>query len=119
MNEASSNHGEGTPLLSSCHDDDDGGDGATSAAGRETEFRGQLLKFERINAHLANERTYLAWARTVMSIMTVAFILKSEAIASFDDFWGLTWFIASTLFLGLSNYVWYNGWIRYVRVKDV
>ena len=83
------------------------------------DFQGQLLKFERINAHLANERTYLAWARTVMSIMTVAFALKSEALSSFDDFWSITWFISSVLFLSLANYVWYNGWHRYVRVKDI
>ena len=109
---------EGTPLLLSSDGANQGLGGGVGGT-RDTEFQGQLLKFERINAHLANERTYLAWARTCMSIITVAFTLKSEAISSFSDNWSIAWFISSALFLTLANYVWYNGWVRYTRVKDV
>ena len=110
---------EVTPLLNLGVDSGMSGGNDDDDITNKQDFQGQLLKFERINAHLANERTYLAWARTVMSIMTVAFALKSEALSSFDDFWSITWFISSVLFLSLANYVWYNGWHRYVRVKDI
>lgn len=50
------------------------GDDAQPAQPRlpEEAFRGQLLKFERINAHLANERTWLAWVRTALSLVSCA-----------------------------------------------
>jgi len=48
-------------------------------------------RFNRINAHLANERTYLAWARTVMSILSVSFTLNTEANKSFDERWYVDW----------------------------
>ena len=38
-------------------------------------FKKQLIKFENIQAHLANERTWLAWVRTSLSALSVAFSL--------------------------------------------
>lgn len=49
-----------------------------------SEFRGELLKFERVNAHLANERTWLAWIRTALSALTCAFsfmTLSSDSLS--------------------------------------
>jgi uncharacterized membrane protein YidH (DUF202 family) len=83
------------------------------------DFQGQLLKFNRINAHLANERTYLAWARTVMSVLSVVFTLRTEAKDSFKMSWSIVWFVTSVVFMLSANYTWFNGWTRYVRVKEI
>ena len=45
----------------------------------EQQFRGQLLKFERINAHLANERTWLAWIRTALSLLS-CYIIRQVVV---------------------------------------
>lgn len=69
---------ESTPLLSTT---------TRRNADSAGNFEGQMLKFNRINVHLANERTYLAWARTVMSILAVAFALNTEARKAFSQNW--------------------------------
>jgi uncharacterized membrane protein YidH (DUF202 family) len=39
----------------------------------------KVLRLERVQAHLANERTWLAWARTSLSALSVAFSLLTLA----------------------------------------
>lgn len=111
------------PLVSKGSDDGfHGGGGSESGknnrGGAET-FRGELLKFERVNAHLANERTWLAWVRTALSVLGVALSLLSLAddlgTVSMDSLalvLGVT-FVLCTLFTYLT------GWLRYARVKQV
>lgn len=72
-----------------------------------------------MNAHLANERTWLAWVRTALSVLGVALSLLSLA----DDMGSLSMdsialalgvaFVLCTLFTYLT------GWLRYTRVKEV
>jgi uncharacterized membrane protein YidH (DUF202 family) len=38
-----------------------------------------VLRLERVQAHLANERTWLAWVRTSLSALTIAFSLLTLA----------------------------------------
>jgi len=112
--------GEAEPLLSTNKDNATSSNGVNSAENENRgDFQSQLLKFNRINAHLANERTYLAWARTVMSILTVTFSIKTESAGAYSKSWRVVWFVVSCVFMGSANYTWFNGWTRYVRVKDV
>ena len=38
-------------------------------------FQGQYIKFERVLSHLASERTWLAWLRAAMTLLSVSFTL--------------------------------------------
>lgn len=96
-----------------------GSESSKTNRGGAEKFRGELLKFERVNAHLANERTWLAWVRTALSVLGVALSLLSLAddlgTVSMDSLalvLGVT-FVLCTLFTYLT------GWLRYARVKEV
>lgn len=96
--------------LEECVDDNAG---APPAA-----FRGQLLKFERIQAHLANERTWLAWVRTALSALSIAFSLLS--LADDTERWlEITLFVVGCCFVVNVLLTFVTGWLRYTRVKDV
>lgn len=101
----------------------DGGGGGSGnserAGGAAQEFRGELLKFERVNAHLANERTWLAWVRTALSVLGVAL-----SLVSLSDDMGSTLTDSSALAVGVAFVVctlftYLTGWLRYARVKEV
>ena len=79
-----------------------------------TAFRGELLKFERINAHLANERTWLAWIRTSLSTLSCAFAFLS--LSSSGVFKRVV-FGLGCLFCVAVMFVYLTGWSRYRRVK--
>jgi len=82
----------------------------------ESNFRSSLLKFERINAHLANERTWLAWIRTAVSVLGCSFSFLGIANSSAP--------VAAWACVGLGcGFVvatcatFYTGWSRYKQVK--
>jgi len=77
-------------------------------------FRGELLKFERINAHLANERTWLAWVRTALSTLSCAFAFLSLSDAGYYQVMVYT---LGSLFCAAMMVVYLTGWLRYTRVK--
>ena len=85
----------------------------------EAVFRGQLLKFERINAHLANERTWLAWMRTALSLVSCAFTLLDYADGESSSAWKCTYFVLGCLFVGCVDLTWLTGWFRYRRIKEI
>jgi hypothetical protein len=91
-------------------DDPKGPQPTTSA----NSFRGELLKFERINAHLANERTWLAWVRTALSTLSCAFAFLS--LTTSGVFKVLT-YILGCLFCICVVFVYVTGWMRYTQVK--
>ena len=81
-------------------------------------FQKQLLKFDRLSAHLANERTWLAWVRTALSAVSIAFSLLSLT----DDtvkWLEVTLFVIGCLFVVNVLLTFVTGWLRYTRVKDV
>jgi len=79
-----------------------------------TSFRGELLKFERINAHLANERTWLAWVRTALSTLSCAFaFLSLSSSGTYETFI----YILGSLFCLSVLFVYVTGWLRYTRIK--
>lgn len=81
------------------------------------DFRGQLLKFERINAHLANERTWLAWVRTALSLVSCSFTLWDQATS--NSSWRTTYFVVGCLFVACVDLTWFTGYSRYRTIKDV
>lgn len=83
---------------------------ATSA----NSFRGELLKFERINAHLANERTWLAWVRTALSTLSCAFAFLS---LSNSGYYEIMVYVLGSIFCLSVIFVYVTGWLRYSRVK--
>lgn len=79
-----------------------------------TSFRGELLKFERINAHLANERTWLAWVRTALSTLSCAFaFLSLSSSGTYEVFV----YVLGSLFCLSVLFVYVTGWLRYTRIK--
>lgn len=82
-------------------------------------FRGQVLKFERVQAHLANERTWLAWVRTALSALSIAFSLLTLSDESTKQWLKVTLFVVGSLMVANVLMTFVTGWLRYVRVKDV
>lgn len=81
-----------------------------------TSFRGELLKFERINAHLANERTWLAWVRTALSTLSCAFAFLS---LTSSGTYRVFVYLLGCLFCLAVLFVYVTGWLRYRRIKLV
>eukprot|EP00638_Chattonella_subsalsa_P005579 CAMPEP_0117771220 /NCGR_PEP_ID=MMETSP0947-20121206/24325_1 /TAXON_ID=44440 /ORGANISM="Chattonella subsalsa, Strain CCMP2191" /LENGTH=227 /DNA_ID=CAMNT_0005596519 /DNA_START=28 /DNA_END=711 /DNA_ORIENTATION=+ len=81
-------------------------------------FQGELLKFERVNAHLANERTWLAWIRTALAVLSAAFTMLGLT----DDFssgYQLFVFILGCLYVGNVLLTYITGWLRYAQVREI
>lgn len=97
-----------------------GGAGASSGDGRRSlTFRGQVLKFERVQAHLANERTWLAWVRTALSALSIAFSLLTMSEDSTAQWLAVSLFVTGCFMVSNVLFTFITGWLRYVRVKDV
>ena len=87
-----------------------------SAATSTLSFRGELLKFERINSHLANERTWLAWVRTALSTLSCAFAFLTMSNSGYLEVFV---YVLGTLFCVSVLLVFLTGWLRYTRVKTI
>ncbi|CAM9259694.1 unnamed protein product [Ectocarpus sp. 12 AP-2014] len=97
----------------------DGGVGGGGGGGAAHEFRGELLKFERVNAHLANERTWLAWVRTALSVLGVALSLISLTDDMGSRTMDSTAMALGVAFVACTLFTYMTGWLRYTRVKEV
>ena len=82
-------------------------------------FRKQLIKFENIQAHLANERTWLAWVRTSLSALSVAFSLLTLVGDSRESWLAVVLFILGSGFVVSVFTAFVTGWLRYARIRDV
>lgn len=82
-------------------------------------FRKQLIKFENIQAHLANERTWLAWVRTSLSALSVAFSLLTLVEYSKKAWLSAMLFLLGGGFIISVFTTFVAGWLRYARVRDV
>lgn len=98
-----------------------GGAGSGSGHGgqRALNFRGQVLKFERVQAHLANERTWLAWVRTALSALSIAFSLLTMSEDATSQWLAVSLFVTGSFMVSNVLFTFITGWLRYVRVKDV
>mmetsp|Transcript_609 Transcript_609/g.2397 ORF Transcript_609/g.2397 Transcript_609/m.2397 type:complete len:317 (-) Transcript_609:98-1048(-) len=108
-------YGDAAAARTTAHPPAKKGDAGGDAGG----FRAQLLKFERINAHLANERTYLAWVRTALALVSVGLTLLGEATGNAYAWWRVTYFVVGALFLVCVDLTWLTGWCRYRRTKEL
>ena len=82
-----------------------------------TNTRASLLKFERINAHLANERTWLSWVRTTLATITCAFSFLN--LSSNIEHWSLILFILGCVFVACALLTYITGKLRFQRLKTV
>jgi uncharacterized membrane protein YidH (DUF202 family) len=101
-------------------------DSALPVVQAQTDFQGsryqnQIIKFERILAHLVNERTVLAWFRTNLAFVTLGMkylklgnvYLSTERVAS------VVLFICGGLFMVILPFSWYSGYSRYAKCKEM
>ena len=81
---------------------------------------GQYVNLERVLSHLANERTWLAWLRAALTLLTTAFMIwqLQGSIEHRPLIKGaLHWLgIGFILVIPLTAVV---GWIRYERTKHI
>lgn len=93
----------------------------TSTTGRKATgaFRKEMIKFENIAAHLANERTWLAWVRTALSALSVAFSLLTLVGDSEKAWLSVMLFCLGSGFIVSVFTAFVTGWLRYARVRDV
>lgn len=70
-------------------------------------FHGQLLRLENMQAHLANERTWLAWVRTSLASMSIAYALVGDS------------FVVGCGFVVAVLTLFTTGWLRFTRVREV
>ena len=93
----------------------------------EAEFCGlsyqhQLTKFNRILAHLVNERTVLAWLRTNLAFITLSFKYMKLANA-FEDMRDTTasimLLVCGGVFMVLLPVSWWSGYHRYAKCKEL
>ena len=79
----------------------------------------QVLKLERVQAHLANERTWLAWVRTALSALSIAFSLLTLSDDATTEWLKITLFVSGSFMVANVLFTFITGWLRYGRVKDV
>mmetsp|Transcript_63996 Transcript_63996/g.176786 ORF Transcript_63996/g.176786 Transcript_63996/m.176786 type:complete len:254 (+) Transcript_63996:272-1033(+) len=106
--------GEGVPLLT---DPDNAADNGGPVKGGG--FQKQMLKFDRINAHLANERTWLAWIRTTFSLLSCGLTLQNYANDSSSGTWHWWLFAVGCATIVSMDFTYMTGWIRYGKVKEI
>ena len=78
-----------------------------------------MLKFDRINAHLANERTWLAWIRTTFSLLSCGLTLQNYANDSSSGTWHWWLFAVGCATIVSMDFTYMTGWIRYGKVKEI
>ena len=77
------------------------------------------MKFDRLSAHLANERTWLAWVRTTLSLLSIAFTVQSEMSAAHQSGWRTALFVVGCATVLCVEITYFTGWVRYEKVKTV
>ena len=92
---------------------------ATATTAPTRAFRRQLIKFENIQAHLANERTFLAWARTALSSLSIAYSLLSLVSEAEATWLQISLYLVGSAFVVSVLTTFLTGWLRFARVRDV
>jgi hypothetical protein len=84
-------------------------------------YQGQIMKFERILAHLVNERTVLAWFRTNLAfvILGLKYLKLGNVYLDSEHFASILLFICGGVFLAILPFSWYSGYYRYEKCKEM
>ena len=80
-------------------------------------LRKQAVKFENVQAHLANERTWLAWVRTALSSLSISFSLLALLRDSKAPWLGVSLFSLGGSFVAAVFTTFIAGWFRYTRIR--
>lgn len=94
---------------------------------RQREFRGsafqnQLIKFTRILAHLVNERTFLAWLRTDLALLSLSFKylkLANKYYLDETNFAALLLFFCGGVMIFAVPITWYSAVKRFQTCRDM
>lgn len=84
--------------------------------------QGQFVKFERVLSHLANERTWLAWIRAALTLLSSAFTIWKLYGSMSENLHpvirrSLYWLcLGYVLVVPATTIV---GWLRYERTKHI
>eukprot|EP00752_Nemacystus_decipiens_P014391 g12800.t1 len=81
--------------------------------------RNAILKLKRINAHLANERTLLAWVRCVGKMFTAGVLSLSLAGATGDRTFALCFAAMGMVYFAMGPYVVFVGASRFHQAAEV
>ncbi len=79
--------------------------------------RDAILKLKRINAHLANERTFLAWVRCVGKMFTAGVLSLSLAGSTGNREYSLCFAGMGMVYFAMGPYVVFVGASRYAQLK--
>jgi uncharacterized membrane protein YidH (DUF202 family) len=135
-------HGENAPLIKRVDSTDDEADPNemnifNQSMGRDSDFRGrafqaQITKFQRILAHLVNERTILAWFRTNLAFVTLSLkymtlAQKYDDPSSSSDGTGnryshaaaIVLYLCGGLFVLFLPLSWHFGWNRFKKCREI
>jgi len=85
-------------------------------------FQGQYIKFERVLSHLASERTWLAWLRAAMTLLSVSFTLWELYAKLSSDSHPVLKTVVYWLGIGYAVVVPLTivvGWVRYEKTKTI
>ena len=92
--------------------------------GGAEEFRGrsyqnQLTKFNRILAHLVNDRTVLAWFRCNLAFVSLSLKYMKLASAYHDNSAAVVLLVSGGIFMILLPISWWSGYRRYSKCKEL
>lgn len=84
-------------------------------------FRHQLVKFNRILAHLVNERTVLAWFRLNLALVVVSmkYMSLSETYFTSQSKMAIFLLLCGGLLVLTLPYSWYSGFLRFEACKEM
>ena len=110
------------------NNNDDGGGGGVVAdprvVGGADEFRGrsyqnQLTKFNRVLAHLVNDRTVLAWFRCNLAFVSLSFKYMRLASTVDGTSAATVLLVSGGVFMVLLPVSWWSGFRRYSKCKEL
>ena len=92
--------------------------------GGAEEFRGrsyqnQLTKFNRILAHLVNDRTVLAWFRCNLAFVSLSLKYMKLASAYHDNSAAVVLLASGGIYMILLPISWWSGYRRYSKCKEL
>lgn len=88
----------------------------------DPQFQGQYVKFERVLSHLANERTWLAWIRAALTMLSSAFTIWKLYDSVNDKIHptiSLALYSLGLCYVLVVPLTVVVGWLRYERTKHI